>query len=163
MSVCTLGLYELYWFYKNWRLIKAREEPETGPVWSVLLSVLRAFIFPVFFCYSLFTRIQDTADAEEIPISLASGFLASGWILTTLLVRLPEVYWIFSFLTIIFLLPVQSAVNSINQAVNPKFDPNCRFSWWNIAIVIAGSTLIVLAITGTTVLNDSIDAIWTDD
>lgn len=23
MSVCTLGLYELYWFYKNWVLIKS--------------------------------------------------------------------------------------------------------------------------------------------
>jgi hypothetical protein len=26
MSVCTFGIYELYWFYKNWRLIMEREK-----------------------------------------------------------------------------------------------------------------------------------------
>ena len=25
LSVCTLGLYEFYWFYKNWALVKERE------------------------------------------------------------------------------------------------------------------------------------------
>lgn len=144
MSVCTLGLYEFYWFYKNWRLIKAREEPETAPVWHWLFSVVRAGIFPAFFCYSLFTRIQDTADAEEVPVSLACGLLAVGWALSTILVRLPEAYWMFSFMTIIFLLPVQSAVNNINRTVNPKLDPNRRFTRWNIASVIAGCILIAL-------------------
>lgn len=163
MSVCTLGLYEFYWLYRNWRLIKAREEPEAEPVWNIVFSGLRAIIFPVFFCYSLFIRVQEVADEEEVPISLAPGFLASGWILSTLLVRLPEAYWMLSFLTIIFLLPVQSSVNSINQAVNPELDPNRRFSRWNIATIIAGVILIVLALTGTTLLSESIDTIGSND
>jgi len=25
MSICTFGLYELYWFYKNWVQVKARD------------------------------------------------------------------------------------------------------------------------------------------
>ena len=30
LSLCTFGVYELFWFYRNWRLIKLREEPAIG-------------------------------------------------------------------------------------------------------------------------------------
>jgi hypothetical protein len=50
MSIVTLGLYELYWFYKNWTLIKERGKLEIAPFW-------RAF-FAYFFCYQCFSPLQ---------------------------------------------------------------------------------------------------------
>jgi hypothetical protein len=41
MSLFTCGLYQILWFYKNWRLIKNREHSDIMPVWRS--------IFPVFF------------------------------------------------------------------------------------------------------------------
>ena len=42
LSTCTSGLYELFWFYKNWRLVREREDSDILPFW-------RAF-FGFFFC-----------------------------------------------------------------------------------------------------------------
>lgn len=136
MSFCTFGLYEIYWFYKNWSLINQREDKNIMPV-------LRTF-FAGIFCYSLFTRIQETAEEQELPISLASGFLASGWIIFTLLWRLPDPYWLVTFLAVFFLLPVQSAVNEINRSTTPQHNSNSRFTRWNIATAVAGIILFVL-------------------
>jgi hypothetical protein len=138
MSFCTFGLYEIYWFYKNWSLINQREDENIMPV-------LRTFFAPVF-CYSLFTRIQEAAEEQELPISLASGFLAGGWLIHTLLWRLPDPYWMVTFLAVIFLLPVQSAVNDINQSVNPQHDPNSHFSRWDIAVAVIGVIIFMLGI-----------------
>ncbi len=49
MSVVTAGIYEIYWMYKNWALVREREKLDIRPFW-------RAF-FGFFFCYSLFKRV----------------------------------------------------------------------------------------------------------
>lgn len=76
MSVCTIGIYELYWQYKNWSLIKEREKLDIRPFW-------RAW-FAFFFCYPLFKRIRTTAQSLNMKRSIAAGPLAVGWIIVTL-------------------------------------------------------------------------------
>src|SRR5262249_28176473 len=88
MSICTFGLYELYWFYKNGNFIKQRERTDILPFW-------RAF-FAYFFCYQCFSRIRVSAAALGLPQLISAGPLAAGWIITTLLWRLPDPYWIIS-------------------------------------------------------------------
>lgn len=156
MSVFTFGLYEFYWFYKNWRLVTDREDPGMSRAWNVFSSIARAS-FTVFFCYSLFMRIQDSADEQEVPVSLASGFLAIGWIVTWFLGGLPDFWWLLSFGSVFFVLPVQKAVNRINAAASPGHDANRRFTLWNIAIVLAGVALIAFALYGTLPLDAADD------
>lgn len=138
MSFCTFGLYEIYWFYKNWHLVNQREDGN-------LMPVLRTF-FAVIFCYSLFTRIQDSAEAQELPITLAPGFLTGGWIIFSLPWRLPNPYWMITLFAVFFLLPMQSAVNEINRATSQQHDPNSRFTVWNIAIAVFGVVIFGFAI-----------------
>jgi hypothetical protein len=45
MSTVTFNLYQIYWFYKNWRLAKERGEN--------VIPLLRT-LFAVLFAYSLF-------------------------------------------------------------------------------------------------------------
>ena len=52
LSICTLTLYELYWFYRQWRSVKAGEGGGISPFW-------RAF-FAVIFCYALFRRVRES-------------------------------------------------------------------------------------------------------
>src|SRR5258708_1698326 len=33
MSTVTLGLYDLYWFYKNWTFVKERTARDISPFW----------------------------------------------------------------------------------------------------------------------------------
>lgn len=57
----TLGLYSIYWFYKHWRMIQISTGEKLSPF-------LRA-IFQIFFVFSLFKRIHNTAQ-----IAHYSGF-----------------------------------------------------------------------------------------
>lgn len=140
MSVCTLGLYELYWFYKNWQLIKAREGLDVMPFW-------RAF-FGVFFCYPCFSSIRDYDHSALAPGSFPAGPLAAGWIVFTVTWRLPDPYWLISYLNFVFLIPAQYRASQINNAVAPGHDPNARFTWLNWTGVAIGCVLLVLIALG---------------
>lgn len=50
LFISTLGLYQLYWIYRNWRLYKTATGQRMWPV-------ARA-IFPVFFIHSLFREVD---------------------------------------------------------------------------------------------------------
>ena len=139
LSICTFGFYEVYWFYKNWQLIKDREQ-------SSIVPVLRA-LFSVLFCYALFARIRDFGASGAAR--LAAGPLAAGWIITTFTHRLPDPYWVASLLAVLFLLlPVQAHINAINLAAAPDHDTNSRFSVTNWIVVGLGALMIVLSIVG---------------
>lgn len=136
MSICTVGIYELYWFYKNWVLIKERESLDIMPFW-------RAF-FAFFFCYSFFKKVQASAEGISLQKSISPGILATGWIVVTLLWKLPDPYWIGTYFTVIFLLPIQTVVNKINHSVAPGHDKNGKFTGWNIFCVVVGVLLFFL-------------------
>jgi len=141
MSIFTFGIYELYWFYRNWTLIRQREGTDISPFW-------RAF-FAVFFCYPLFSRIRAYATSLDLHQSVPAGPLAAGWIITTLLWKLPDPYWLLSNLAFLFILPVQAVANRINSTVAPDHDPNRHFTAWNLVGVASGAVLMILAIIGT--------------
>jgi hypothetical protein len=139
LSVCTLGIYELYWMYRQWKLVRVREQSSILPFW-------RAF-FAGIFCYSLFRRVREhplrTPDAGP-----AAGFLAIGWLLTNVSYKLPEPYDLISFTTVLFLLPVHRAIAQVNEAAAPGHDRNAAFSAWNWAGVVLGGAIVVLGVIG---------------
>ena len=140
LSFCTFGLYELYWFYKNWQLIKEREQTSIVPA-------LRA-LFGILFCYAFFSRVRDFDAPVANKSRLAAGPLAAAWIITSLTHKLPDPYWIGSLLAVLFLLPVQARINAINLEVAPDHDPNSRFSALNWVVVVLGTLFFALAILG---------------
>ena len=141
LSVCTLSLYELYWFYKNWQLIRSRERSDILPFW-------RAF-FALFFCHACFARIRDLGDEQRVSPSLPAVALATGWVLLVILHKLPNPWWLVSFLSFLFMLPVQAHVNRINAAAAPGHDRNARFSVWNWVVTLLGGAFFLMAVFGT--------------
>jgi hypothetical protein len=144
MSFMTAGLYELYWMYKNWKLIQKRETQKMLPFW-------RAF-FAVIFVYSLLNRIrasQDEAGQEKLP----AGALAITWIVITLSYKLPDPFWLVSLFSFIPLLVVQSHVNKLNALTAPNYPINSRFTLVNWVWIVIASILIILAIIGSLLPN----------
>jgi hypothetical protein len=142
MYLVTFGLYEVFWFYKNWQLFKAKTGNDISPFW-------RTF-FGLFYFYDLLSEIQQKARSRGVSADEPSPFLLTfAWIGLKVCSRLPDPYWIVSFFSVIVLLPVQEIVNELNSVVAPNHNPNDRFSVWNIVTIAVGGSLIVLAIVGT--------------
>jgi hypothetical protein len=146
MSTCTFGIYQLYWYYQKWCSIKEHENRRQE---KLEIMPLGRAVFAPFFCYSLFRRVQTTAEAQGILEYVAPGMLAAGWILLTALGKLPDPYWLVSFLAVGCLLPVQAAINKINAITAQEHDPNGRFTAWNIVVVVIGGLGFVGVLVGT--------------
>ncbi len=69
-SIVTFGLYELYWFCRNWKLLKQRTAPDLMPFW-------RAF-FALFFRYSLFREFKDSAVLRSVSAEFSPGLFAAA-------------------------------------------------------------------------------------
>ena len=143
MSLVTMGFYEVYWMYKHWRAIRDREGISIMPV-------LRA-IFAIFFIHSLFVRFRDyEIDGAPGPAAgLAAGGLAVGWIIFSLLWKLPGPGWAASMVTFAFLLPAQAAANRVIAAAAPAAPRNERFTAWNWVGIVLGTPMLLSALYGT--------------
>ena len=145
MSLATLGIYELYWCYKQWDAIRRREGEKLSPFW-------RAFFAPLW-GFSLFPRIQRLTEKYGIPARWSGTGLALGFLILGAMWRLPDPYWLVSYLSFLPLLVVQRAVNALSAAVAPAADRNDRYSGANVVIIVLGAILFVLVILGAFVPN----------
>lgn len=136
MSLGTLGLYEMYWFYKNWCFVR-REQPDIRPFW-------RAF-FGIFYCHSLLKDVEMAALAQGVPFQGSTVFLALVWILLSLAGRLPGLFSLLSLFSVAPLLLVQESINELNRRAAPDHDPNSRFSVVNILGMLVGFTLLIFS------------------
>lgn len=140
MCVCTFGIYEYYWFYKNWALIQERERSNIMPFGRAT--------FAYFFCYSLFRKIRNTAKDHGLKKSLPAGLLAAGWMMAIMLCKLPDPYWLVSYVSLLFFLPVQGQINEINAKLTPGHEQNRHLTTLNTVTVIIGGILFAAVVAG---------------
>ncbi|MDP8254154.1 MAG: hypothetical protein P9M14_00255 [Candidatus Alcyoniella australis] len=147
LSILTVGLYEIYWIYKNWSYLKERYDLRIRPFWRG--------VWGIFFCHSLLRRIHDDQEANSLQLpSFTPGYLATGWIIMTigsnLVARIPGALStiIFPFIpSFLFLVPVQKYINSISIIRNP----NEKYHSWStghIVCIIIGTVVWGLSIFG---------------
>ena len=140
MSLTTVGIYGLYWFYRNWRIIRDRDQSQISPFW-------RAFFAPIW-TFSMGSRFTEEAKGQNFSLGLPVIALGVIYLLLNALWRLPDPYGLVTLLTFIPLLPFDFAARRLNgggQLAEPAF---ARFSGWNIAWLIIGSLLLMLGIIG---------------
>lgn len=140
LSLCTFGLYQIYWFYKHWTCVRNHEVTPISPFWRAALTN--------FYCYALFRRVIERVGVYELP-SLFAGPLAVSWIATTFLYKLPDPYWLVSLCAFLFLIPVQVVANRVNRQHVPTLEPDNTFGVWTIVTVIIGGILLVFGVIGT--------------
>jgi hypothetical protein len=141
MSVVTFGLYEIYWFYKNWKCVQRNYKDNVS-------APVRALFYPLV-SYPLFKRIREHAAKSGIEGGVPAGALAIAVFALAMLWRLPDPWWVVSLFGFLPLLLVQSTVNEINRKLAPDADANSRFSGANIAALVIGGILLVLGVVGT--------------
>ncbi len=152
MYILTLGLYGLYWFYKNWKLQKALHNLDVMPI-------PRA-IFSIFFTHSLFRRISDTIDREGISCKFNASLMAWIYVVSLLgssiiaqlgkMNTIPNVFQLFDLVGILVsvypLMNAQDAINQINGDIVGI--TNSEYSWHNILLMIFGVIIWILSLLG---------------
>jgi hypothetical protein len=124
MSIVSFGLYQVYWMYRNWRYVQIRDKRPLRPSWRG--------VFGVFYCHSLLNRIHRDQPSRAVLTPAFHPFvLATGWVALTLvcnvLYRAGGGYMLIAAMipTYLFLVPVQSFVNSVAERTSayPDYYP----------------------------------------
>ena len=113
MSICTFGTYELYWFYKNWALIKERTGQNIMPFW-------RAFFAPIW-AYSCFKHIKTSAGKNNTQESLSIGFLAVVYFILQASWKLLDPLWLISIFSFALVIPANSVALNVNNKLIADF------------------------------------------
>lgn len=142
LHILTLGLYAVYWFYKNWKLQQPLMTQRIKPP-------LRAFFY-IFFTHSLFQRISNSIAAKNMQLKFNAGLLATAFVGLMLASNISgnladkptfpaylNIVWLITFLLSVY--PLQEAQDAINQLSNdPLGLKNAKYSWKNILAMIVG-------------------------
>ena len=139
LSLCTFGLYIVYWAWRNWRWVKEAGREDVTPS-------LRAWFTP-FFLYSLLEHIEGEAAAQEIPAGWSDWVLALGFFLLSASWRLPDPYWLMGYLTFLPLLLPQRTINALHAQRHGR-PVTASYSAGEIALLVAGGLWFALVLLG---------------
>ncbi|AWH52548.1 hypothetical protein C1924_04865 [Stenotrophomonas sp. ESTM1D_MKCIP4_1] len=140
LSMATMGLYPVYWFWQNWRAIK-RETGGTQWPWArALFSPLWSFI-----CFS---DLRDVAQSRRRQLAFAPGLLGALFFLLNLAGRLPNGAALIAIFSFVPLLPVNSLLRSYHRDERADMQRMDRFGVWHILLTLAGGALLLLAVLG---------------
>jgi len=140
MSLCTFGIYEIFWFYKNWKFLKEKHNFKIRPFWRALFSI--------FFCYSFFKIVKGYCGQHQVKADYKPWQITVAYIVLTMFNTAPDPIWLLSSLTFIPLLYVQKVINNLRNQLSPDFAINDKFSGWNIVGIIFGLICWALVILG---------------
>jgi hypothetical protein len=141
MCVVTFGVYEIYWFYQQWRHVQGRGE-RVHPALRTLFAGL--------FCYSLFRRVSQDATARGIARAPSPVACAVAFVLLAITVQLPDPWSTLALLQLLPLAMVQRTASAAALAAVPGADPNTRLTPINWVGVAFGVVILVLTAVAAT-------------
>jgi predicted nucleic acid-binding Zn ribbon protein len=151
-SILTFGIYEIYWFYKNWQAVKKFQGEDIYPFWRAIFTVL--------FCYSLFKKVLESAKKHTYQDPYSPGWLATAYIFLLLIgnslssvdsygIGFNIIWLIVVVSTFIPLLPVQKAINFNNRKINSNLELKKDFSGSEVILIVIGVLWSLLVLWGT--------------
>ncbi|WP_332878069.1 hypothetical protein [Massilia sp. S19_KUP03_FR1] len=154
----TLGGYQLYWFYKNWRCFKDGKPSasESGPsIWPVPRA-----LFSIFFVHSLFRVVKQHAPDNARVAAWENGnhatlvvvliILSNG--LSRLSNRSGDAFWP-DLLSLLILLPLGYAMGAAQEKINlacgdPEGATNAALTTANYVWIVLGAIAWVAILMG---------------
>jgi hypothetical protein len=105
LSLLSFGFYEIYWFYKSWAYIRARDGSRISPV---LRTVFQPFTFP-----ALMADVRRNLRAG--PSRVTSIVLAVVFFVLSIVGLFPDPYSLPGLFTFVCFLPAVRLIRSINS------------------------------------------------
>jgi len=139
LSICTFGLYELYWCYQNWVRLRGPDE-RISPLGRALFAPLWGFL--------LFSRMQERIRREGVVAGWSAQGLAAAYLILQALWKLPDPWGLVSVLTFVPLIPVQQSAQRLNDRCAFTESRNTSYTTANVVTIVIGGTLFVFSIVG---------------
>jgi len=146
LSIATFGIYQVYWFYKNWKQLKAHHNLDIKPGWRT--AGLFVPIWGLVLTYRQFEDIMEYAGRSGIEKVFSPGWMLVQYIVLTALWRLPDPYWLLSLFSIAPLTMVQETLNEYWKKEQPQLAVKTGFTGGQIALLIIGGIFFLLALVG---------------
>jgi hypothetical protein len=77
VSFLTLGMYDVYWVYRNWQAVQAASKDKMSPLWRT--------VFTIFYIYPLFKIMRLSAKRYGFERDYSAGLLAIGYVIIPLI------------------------------------------------------------------------------
>lgn len=138
MSLCTFGVYEAYWSYKNWRFVKERDGSSIRPFW-------RAAFYPLWH-HTLLSEVGEVVQSAALSNGLYRGFLGGSVILLSATWRLPDPWWLVSFLTFLPFLPALIAMSKVDSPGGPIQESVTTHRPANFIAYLAGGPIVAFTV-----------------
>ena len=138
LSLLTLGLYELYWFWRNWRDLRDTFGVEVSPGWrtaGLLVPVLNVYLV-----YDHVRLVHEQAEAHGVAPSFRPAAAAASFFLIALAGNL-TLLWVVSLLNVLPLVPVQETLNRLWAEVQPAAPMRDRMSVHERMALVAGAAM----------------------
>lgn len=138
MSVTTLSLYQIYWFYRNFQRMNARSGSGASPFWRAITAPLTA--------HGLFAAVRTDAQSRFIAANWSSAGLAAIYFFLTLCCFLDYPWWTIALCSVFALVPVHATMEQVNRKVAPAAPRNDRYSTVDGVAIAAGIALTILGL-----------------
>lgn len=147
LSILTCGLYDIYWFYRNWKHFKVHHKLNISPTWRTvgLLIPLVGLVQT----HRQLKYIRHLAKEAGIEKSFSPRMILISLMIFNLLSLLPVPYWFLSLFSVWPLTVVQRVLNSYWEKEQHGIPSRTKLSKWEIAIVMMGGIIFILGLIGT--------------
>lgn len=142
-SILTLGLYDFYWMYQNWKALKiARKDPNNGPLGQT--------VFWVFYLHSLFKTIFEDANKIGFKSRYSAGVLFSTYLLMAIIAQsnaFPAfVFWMMIFISPFIFFPIMDAIRANNKALDETAVPHRKITLGEVVLFLIGGLIFVSSV-----------------
>ncbi len=152
-SILTVGLYNLYWMYRNWKAIKdARKYPDISPLGNTF--------FWIFYLPGLLKTIKTDAvktgfsgrfSVDWMFVLYTGAAIGTYYIerLNNISIFLEILWWLLIIVSPIILFPALQAIAVHNKAINQTAEPQTRPTFGEVLIFVIGGVLLGLTVLST--------------
>jgi hypothetical protein len=141
MLFATVGVYQIYWFYKHWQQTNRWQMRPVSPLARAIFSIL--------FAYSLFERVKRFGQEREVAVpAIGSGLLALAYLFGSFAWRLESPADFVGLLSWLPLVYFQGRVNALHAQLGHDPALNSRFTGWNLLAIVLGGLLWIFVVAG---------------
>jgi uncharacterized membrane protein len=138
MSVTTLSMYQIYWFYKNWQVMALRTGGGGSPFWRAIAAPITA--------RGLFEHVRTDAQSRFVAVTWSSTGLAVIYFGLTLICFFDYPWWLLALGSVFALLPVHATMERVNAKVAPNGARNDGYSAMDVLAIVVGLALTAVGI-----------------